>query len=139
MTDNGPTRSTRFPASVDEDFQTYRDVNDMSNSEALRRLVSQGLEESKAHPLDDRPDTALAGLLWDARRDVHTFVLIGVMAAVGSTIATGVLASLFSAIAVGYALTVVVGAIDYLVLDRKVTLKLAGYGADGERGDEVAQ
>jgi len=125
MAGDRPTRSTRFPETIDDEFEAYRDDNDMSNSEALRELVKTGLKEKKSHPLDDRPDTRLAGLLWDARRDIHTFVLIAVLSAAAGVLSTGLASSVFLAVAFGYALTIVVGAIDALVLDHGLTLRLA--------------
>jgi hypothetical protein len=136
MAGDRPTRSTRFPEAVDDEFEMFRDVNDMSNSEALRELVKTGLEEKKKHPLDDRPDTRLAGLLWDARRDIHTFVLIAVLSLAAGVFSTGLASSLFLAVAAGYGLTIFVGAVDALVLDRGLTLRFANLGRT-EAGSEV--
>lgn len=124
MTSQNPTRGTRFPDETEEEFTTFRDSNDMNNSEALRELVRVGLAEKRADPLDDRPDSALAGLLWDARRDIHTFVLISLVALGLSLMTTGVISAGFSAVSALYALTVVVGGLDALVLDSRLTLRL---------------
>jgi hypothetical protein len=47
MPKDSPTRSTRFSGDLDDKFQTYRDENDLSNSEALRRLVQTGMEAER--------------------------------------------------------------------------------------------
>jgi Flp pilus assembly protein TadB len=137
MAKDSPTRSTRFKEDLDDEFEKYRDTNDMSNSEALRSLVRSGMERERQDPLDDRPDTRLAGLLWDARRDIHLFVLIALVATTASLLTTGVVSSGFLIVAAGYALTVVVGAIDAVVFDRGLTLRLAGF--DPESDAEVVQ
>jgi len=124
MADNTSTRTTRLSGDLDGRFVEYRDDNDMTNSEALRVLVRSGLAEANTDPLDDRPDGTLAGLLWDARRDIHTFVLITVLSLGFSMLTTGVISLGFLTLAGSYALTVLVGAIDALVLDRRVTLWL---------------
>jgi len=109
---------------LDDEFESYRKARDMNNSEALRELVRVGLAEKRADPLDDRPNSLLAGLLWDARRDIHTFVLISLVALGLSFMTTGVVSLGFSAVAALYALTVTVGGIDALVLDSRLTLRL---------------
>lgn len=110
---------------MEDEFTDYRDEKDMNNAEALRELVRAGLSEKRADPLDDRPDGLLAGLLWDARRDIHTFVLISLVAVGLSFLTGGLVSAGFLTVAGLYALTVVVGAIDVLILDRGLTLKLA--------------
>lgn len=124
MADNTSTRTTRLSGDLDDRFTKYRGDNDMTNSEALRVLVRSGLAEANTDPLDDRPDGLLAGLLWDARRDIHNFVLITVLSLGFSMLTTGVISLGFLTLAGSYALTVLVGAIDALVLDRRVTLWL---------------
>jgi len=137
MSERATTRAARLPGDLDEDFEAYRDAKEMSNSEALRELVRTGIDQKKQHPLDDRPDGTLAGLLWDARRDIHLFVLIALVATTASLLTTGVVSSGFLIVAAGYALTVVVGAIDAVVFDRGLTLRLAGF--DPESDAEVVQ
>lgn len=117
MADSNKTRATRLPDETDENFQRYRDENDMTNSEALRSLIRAGLEEAHKDPLDDRPETTLAGLLWDARRDVHKFLIAGVLAFLAGQLATGFVATGFFLVAGSYALTVTVAGIDALLLD----------------------
>jgi len=131
MAKDNPTRSTRFPEDLDEEFEAYRDMNEMNNSEALRELVRAGIEEKKKDPLDDRPDSLLAGLLWDARHQIHLWVFIMTLATLGTVAASGApVTAVFIVIASFYALTVVVGAVDALVLDRAFTLRLADCAAD---------
>jgi hypothetical protein len=48
MPDSGSTRSTRFPEELDEDFEEYRDKRGMTNSEALRSLVRDGLRDDSS-------------------------------------------------------------------------------------------
>lgn len=120
MADSNPTRATRLPGDMDEEFEKFRDVNDMTSSEALRSLIRLGLEEARKGPLDDRPDGALSGLLWDARRDVHKFLMAGVLAFLAAQLATGALATVFFLIAGGYGLTVSVAGIDALLLDSRL-------------------
>ena len=119
---DGTPRTARLTGDLDDNFETYRDAKDMNNSEALRELVRVGLEEKRADPLDDRPDTLLAGLLWDARRDLHTFVLIALVATGLSFLTTGVVSTGFLIVAGLYALTVTVGAIDAAVLNSRLIL-----------------
>ena len=44
MAKDNPTRGTRLPDEMDDEFQRYRDEKEMNNSEALRELVRLGLE-----------------------------------------------------------------------------------------------
>lgn len=110
---------------MDDDFTEFRDTNDMTTSEALRALVRTGMEERRKDPLDDRPDTVLAGLLWDARRDVHKFLIAGVLAFLAGQLATGLVATGFFLVAGGYGLTVTVAGLDAMLFDsallRRVT------------------
>lgn len=131
MADSNKTRATRLPDATDEDFQEYRDRNDMTNSEALRSLIRAGLEEANKDPLDDRPETTLAGLLWDARRDVHKFLIAGVLAFLAGQLATGFLAGGFFLIAIGYGFTVSVAGLDALLLDSRLLRYVTGAGSNG--------
>jgi len=74
----------------------------------------------------------LAGLLWDARRDIHTFVLITLVSVFATSVTGGIAATVFGVIAMLYALTVTVGIIDAVVLDSSLTLWAAGPDADPE-------
>jgi hypothetical protein len=125
MSETNPTRSTRLSDDLDDEFESFRDQNDMTTSEALRSLVKEGFEAKRSDPLDDRPDSRVAGLLWDARRDVHTFVLAGAVCFLVAQLVSGVVATGFLALAGGYALTITVATVDSLVLDsallRRVT------------------
>jgi hypothetical protein len=47
MPKDSPTRSTRFSGNLDDKFETYRDENNLSNSEALRQLVQTGIEAER--------------------------------------------------------------------------------------------
>ena len=106
-----------------EKFMTVKEEEGHeSNSEAVRDLVRLGLDEKLTDPLDDRPDTLLAGLLWDARRDLHTFVLIALVATGLSFLTAGVVSTGFLTVAGLYALTVTVGAIDAAVLNSRLIL-----------------
>jgi len=134
MAKDSPTRSTRFNEDLDDDFEKFRDVNDMTNSEAVRTLVRTGMDEVRSDPLDDRPDGLLAGLLWDARRDFHTFVLVALVALLLSTLTAPPVSWVFSGVAFLYALSVAVGAIDKF-LNSKFSRLLAGVHADAP--DEV--
>jgi len=125
MASQNPTRGTRFPDETEEDFQKFRDQNDMNNSEALRELVRTGLSEKRADPLDDRPDSLLAGLLWDARRDLHTFVLISLVALGMFFLTSGFVSLAFGVVASMYGLTIFVGAVDAVVLEKRLTLPSA--------------
>lgn len=44
MPEQSSTRGTRLKGELDEKYQDYRDGNDMTDSEALRRLVRVGLD-----------------------------------------------------------------------------------------------
>ena len=134
MAKDSPTRSTRFGEDLDDDFEKFRDANDMTNSEALRTLVRTGMEEVRSDPLDDRPGGLLAGLLWDARRDFHTFVLVALVALLLSTLTAPPVSWVFSGVAFLYSLSVAVGAIDKF-LNSKFSRALAG--VDRQAGDEV--
>jgi len=124
MASQNPTRGTRFPDETEEDFQKFRDQNDMNNSEALRELVRTGLSEKRADPLDDRPNSLLAGLLWDARRDMEVYVFITVACYALATLTTGFISGVLMLLFASYGLTVGVGAVDALVLDSRFTLWL---------------
>jgi len=135
MAEDSPTRSTRFGEDLDDDFEKFRDVNDMTNSEALRNLVRRGMDDVRSDPLDDRPSGLLSGLLWDARHDFHTFVLVTLVAVLLSTLTTGVVSWVFSGVAFLYAFTVAVGAVDKALnsaLMRRLADVGAGAGAPGE-------
>ena len=45
MADNPPTRATRLPNGMDEEFLDFKESNDMTSSEALRTLIREGLAE----------------------------------------------------------------------------------------------
>ena len=130
MADSNKTRATRLPDETDENFQEYRDENDMTNSEALRSLIRAGLEEANKDPLDDRPETTLAGLLWDARRDAHKFLIAGVLAFLAGQLATGFVATGFFLVAGSYALTVTVAGIDALLLDSALLRRVVSSDTD---------
>jgi len=119
---------------MDADFEAYRDEKEMTSSAALRDLIRTGLKEKRSDPLDDRPDGLLAGLLWDARRDFHTFVLVALVALLLSTLTAPPVSWVFSGVAFLYALSVAVGAIDKF-LNSKFSRLLAGVDADAP--DEV--
>jgi hypothetical protein len=112
------------------------DEENRSKSQMIQRLIETGLEhygdQGDDGPLADRPDTVLAGLLWDARRDIHTFVLITLVSAFATSVTGGFAATVFGAIAVMYALTVTVGIIDAVVLDSSLTLWAADTDPDPE-------
>lgn len=134
MASENPTRGTRLPENLDEEFEEFRDTNDMTNSEALRTLVREGLEQKRSGPLDERPDGTLAGILWEARRDVHTFVLIGIMCTLLMVLTTGWVSALAGVIAALYAVTVIVAAIDALAFGSQVTIRLAEWAERRDLG-----
>jgi len=115
---------------MDEDFEEYRDDNDMTSSEALRSLIRLGLNEARKGPLDDRPETTLAGLLWDARRDAHKFLIAGVLAFLAGQLASGLVATGFFLVAGGYGLTVSVAVIDAAVLDSALLRRVVSSSSD---------
>ena len=47
MAHRNPTRSTRLPDGLDDDFTDFKDSKDMTSSEALRTLIRDGLEEKR--------------------------------------------------------------------------------------------
>ena len=47
MADNPPTRATRLPNGMDEEFLDFKESNDMTSSEALRTLIREGLAEKR--------------------------------------------------------------------------------------------
>lgn len=118
-------------ARVDPDGSLYQEFEQFeksggfeSRSEAIRAVMRAGLDGKNTGPLDDRPESALAGLLWDARRDIHTFVLI-VLVSIGlSVLTSGIASMVFLGIAGLYSLTVSVGVVDALVLNNRLTLRL---------------
>jgi len=112
MAKDNTTRGTRLPDEMDAEFEAYRDANEMNNSEALRELVRTGLSEKRKDVLADRPSGLLSGLLWDARHDFHTFVLVTLVSLLLTVVTTSPLSWVFSGVAFLYALTVAVGAID---------------------------
>lgn len=125
MASDNPTRGTRFPDGMEDEFTDYRDEKDMNNAEALRELVRTGLSEKRADPLDDRPDGLVAGLLWDARRDIQMYFAVMLLATILTVVSTGLLSYISAAVALLYLLTVTVGVIDALLLDKRLTLPSA--------------
>ena len=47
MAERNPTRATRLPDGLDEEFLEFKDENDMTSSEALRNLIREGLTEKR--------------------------------------------------------------------------------------------
>ena len=118
-------------ARVDADGSLYQEFEQFeksggfeSRSEAIRAVMRAGLDGKNTGPLDDRPESALAGLLWDARRDIHTFVLISLVAVGLSMLTSGLASVAFGVLAGCYALTVFLGAADSLLLNDRLTLRL---------------
>ena len=120
-----------------EDFQEYRQDFE-SKSEAVRSALRKGVEAEQTDPLDERPDSPIAGLMWDARRDVHTFVLAGAVCFLVAQLVSGVVGFGFLALAGCYALTVTIGTIDSLLLDSALLRRVkAVEAAAGGRGVEA--
>jgi hypothetical protein len=139
MAAESSTRTTRLSGDLDDRYIEYRDGNDMTDAEALRHLIRTGLEEEEKDAVDKfeerhdrqypgRPDTLLAGLLYDAKEMRNTALLIAGVFLVGYTLLAGPLSYLFLAVAGGYAVTSVLGFFVTPLLDR------FGVGA----GDETA-
>jgi len=96
-----------------------------SRSEAIRAVMRAGLKEKNTGPLDERPDSTLAGWLWKARQDIHTFVLVAVVSLLVSTLTASVVISVGAQlIALAYALAVLVVAVDTVLLRDRITLRL---------------
>ena len=123
---HGKTITARVPEQLADTIDTMADDEDRSRSAMIQRLIEEGLDgygdQDGDGPLADRPDTVLAGLLWDARRDIHTFVLITLVSVFATSVTGGIAATVFGVIAMLYALTVTVGIIDAVVLDSSLTL-----------------
>jgi len=115
MAKDNTTRGTRLPDEMDADFEAYRDANEMNNSEALRELVGTGLDEKRNDEFAERPDSWVAGLLWDARNEIHTFVFVTLVAYLLSTLTAGLMSTGFEVVAFLYALTFLVGVADGLL------------------------
>ena len=47
MAQRNPTRSTRLPDGLDDEFTEFKDDKDMTSSEALRTLIRDGLAERR--------------------------------------------------------------------------------------------
>ena len=47
MAQRNPTRSTRLPDGLDDEFTDFKDDKDMTSSEALRTLIRDGLAEKR--------------------------------------------------------------------------------------------
>ena len=133
---HGKTITARVPEQLADTIDTMADEEDRSRSAMIQRLIEEGLDgygdQDGDGPLADRPDTVLAGLLWDARRDIHTFVLITLVSVFATSVTGGIAATVFGVIAMLYALTVTVGIIDAVVLDSSLTLWAADTDADPE-------
>lgn len=118
-----------------EDFEEYKEENGFtSRAETMRHLMREQLH---GDPLDDRPETLLAGLLWDARRDIHTFFAVSLLAAVLSVLTGGLLEIGFAVLSLSYLLTVTVGFIDAVVLSNSIKFWSMGAAAPGKNSDEV--
>ena len=121
----GTPRTARLKGDLDDEFEAYRTERDMNNSEALRELVRVGLKEVRADPLDSRPESFLVGQLWQARQDIHTFVLVAVVSLLVSTLTGSPVISLAAQLlALGYALVVLLVAVDTVLLRDRITLRL---------------
>ena len=111
-----------------EEFKEYKENNGFtSRAETMRHLKRA---QHHQDPLDDRPDSVLAGLLWDARRDVHKFLIAGVLAFLAGQLATGLLATGFFLVTCGYMLTVTVAGLDALLLDSALLRRIVSSSAD---------
>ena len=118
-----------------EEFEQYKENNGFtSRAETMRHLMREQLQ---GDPLDDRPETTLAGLLWDARRDIHTFFAVSLLAAVLSVLTGGLLELAFGTLSLLYLLTVTVGFVDGAILSNSITLWSMGTAAPTESGDGV--
>ena len=119
-------------ARVDKNGSLYKDFERFeksggfeSRSEAIRAVMRAGLKEKNTGPLDERPDSTLAGWLWKARQDIHTFVLVALVGLLVSTM-TGSVVIWFGAqlLAVSYSLAVLLVAVDTVLLRDRITLRL---------------
>ena len=114
-------------AALYERFEEFREMNGFeSKSEAVRQAIRRGLT--------DRPETPLAALLYDARQNKHTFLLVAIVAFVGGTLVPGVLAAqvVLYGISVLYSLTFLVGMAD-AALDERLSAPSSDASDDVER------
>jgi hypothetical protein len=98
MADNQPTRSTRLPETLDDQYTEYRDDKGMTNSEALRSLVRAGLEAKK-----QEEESSGSLLSFRQRGGVSERVAGGVMAAALAAIVANATLGPTAALAVGVA------------------------------------
>jgi hypothetical protein len=111
-----------------DDFEEYKENNGFtSRAETMRHLMREQLH---GDPLDDRPDTVLAGLLWDARRDVHKFLIAGVLAFLAGQLAMGLVATGFFVVAGGYGFTVTVAGLDAMLFDSALLRRVTSSSTD---------
>jgi hypothetical protein len=111
-----------------DEFEEYKENNGFtSRAETMRHLMREQLHQD---PLDDRPDTVLAGLLWDARRDVHKFLIAGILCFLAGQLATGLVATGFFLVACGYGLTVTVAGLDAMLLDSALLRRVVSSSSD---------
>ena len=118
-------------ARVDKNGSLYKDFERFeksggfeSRSEAIRAVMRAGLKEKNTGPLDERPDSTLAALLWNARRKTHTFVMVALVSVVLMLITTGMVSFVFGGLAVSYAVVVILAAVDKFVLNNSLTVRL---------------
>lgn len=120
MAAESSTRTTRLSGDLDDRYIEYRDGNDMTDAEALRHLIRTGLEEAQKDAVDrleeahdrqhpGRPDTMLAGLLYDARDLRHSAVLISGVLFVAYSMFASPLSYGFLAVSGAYAVAAVLG------------------------------
>lgn len=81
MPADSSTRTTRLSGDLDDRYETFRDSNDMTDAEALRTLIREGLDGGEQNPIRLRHIAQVA-------------VYAGVLGALTLFVATGVLAGL---------------------------------------------
>ena len=142
MSDKKTQVSVKVHQEVKEGFDDYAERQNLNRSQTVEevyhqwgQLTSYGethpdvieaeLEENNTGPLDERPESTLAGWLWKAREDTHTFVLVAVVSLLVSTLTASAVISLGAQLlAVSYSLAVLLVAVDTVLLRDRITLRL---------------
>ena len=131
--------SVKVHQDVKEGMDDYADEQNLNRSQTVEEIYHQWgtltnygenhpdliTERLATDPLDERPDSTLAGWLWRARQDIHTFVLVALVGLLVSTM-TGSAVIWFGAqlLAVSYSLAVLLVAVDTVLLRDRITLRL---------------
>ena len=78
-----PLLAARVPRDIEERFEEFREEKELSKSDALRRIIQTGLDETEAQQREHREEArAVTAEQW-CREKIHSWTGIAVLSAVG--------------------------------------------------------